>query len=130
MEVGGDRGRQGVLHKRFFKIPEGARGERVSLRREYQRPRTQPNRGLRTLSEQDASSLHGHAAFALPHLPRYAIQEEQDALQDGERRDFICVQSGTQKLVASENLPAELAARFKAGIPLVRFLHKTLNVPF
>jgi uncharacterized protein (TIGR02453 family) len=74
----------------------------------------------------DAFKLEGES---LKRPPR-GIDAEHPLIEDLKRKDFIGVQASTQKLVTSKDLPEELATRFKAGIPMVRFLCDALDVPF
>lgn len=74
----------------------------------------------------DTFSLAGDS---LKRAPK-GIEIDHPLIDDLKRKDFIGVQSTTQKFATGADLPAELAARFKAGTPLMRFLCKALDVPF
>ena len=51
-------------------------------------------------------------------------------IEDLKRKDFIGVQAVTQSFATSRDLPQQLADRFKAGTPLMRYLCDALDVPF
>lgn len=66
---------------------------------------------------------------SLKRAPK-GIDPEHPLIDDLRRKDFIGVQSTTQAFATSPDLPEELAARFRAGVPLVRYLCSALGVPF
>jgi uncharacterized protein (TIGR02453 family) len=69
------------------------------------------------------------AGDSLKRAPK-GFDPEHALIDDLRRKDFIGVQPATQALAASKDLPKELAARFKAGTPLMRFLCGALDVAF
>jgi uncharacterized protein (TIGR02453 family) len=66
---------------------------------------------------------------SLQRAPK-GFDAEHDLIEDLRRKDFIGVQSVSQSLATSRDLPKELATRFRAGTPLMRFLCEALEVPF
>jgi uncharacterized protein (TIGR02453 family) len=62
--------------------------------------------------------------------PPKGFDPEHPLLDDLKRKDFIGVQTVTQAFATSRDLPGELAERFKAGVPLMRYLCEALDVPF
>lgn len=62
--------------------------------------------------------------------PPKGVDPEHPLLEDLKRKDFIGVHRVTQGFATDGDLPKELAARFKVGAPLVRYLCTALNVPF
>jgi uncharacterized protein (TIGR02453 family) len=55
---------------------------------------------------------------------------EHPLIEDLRRKDFIGVHSVTQSFATAKDLPKQLAARYAAGTPLMRFLCEALDVPF
>ena len=51
-------------------------------------------------------------------------------IEDLRRKDFVAFTKLSQKAVTSPDLPKELAAIFKAGTPLVKFLCEAVDLPF
>ncbi|MEM7417831.1 MAG: DUF2461 domain-containing protein [Gemmatimonadota bacterium] len=74
----------------------------------------------------EAFELEGES---LKRPPR-GIDPEHPLIDDLKRKDFIGVQRVTQSFATDADLPKELAARFKVGAPLVRYLCGALDVPF
>lgn len=69
------------------------------------------------------------AGDSLKRAPK-GFDPEHALIEDLRRKDFIGVQPATQTLATSKDLPKELATRFKAGTPLMRFLCGALDVAF
>lgn len=74
----------------------------------------------------EAFELEGES---LKRPPR-GIDPDHALIDDLKRKDFIGVQRVTQSFATGSDLPKELAARFKVGAPLVRYLCDALDVPF
>jgi uncharacterized protein (TIGR02453 family) len=69
------------------------------------------------------------AGDSLKRAPR-GFDPDHPLLDDLRRKDFIGVQRVTQTFATSATLPRDLAARFAAGTPLMRFLCEALEVEF
>lgn len=74
----------------------------------------------------DAFELAGES---LKRAPK-GFDPEHPLIEDLRRKDFIGVQQATQGFATSKELPGELAARFAAGTPLMRFLCGALDVAY
>jgi uncharacterized protein (TIGR02453 family) len=66
---------------------------------------------------------------SLKRAPK-GFDPEHALADDLRRKDFIGVQNVTQAFATSSDLPQALAARYRAGLPLMRFLCEALSVPF
>lgn len=66
---------------------------------------------------------------SLKRAPK-GVDPDHPLIEDLRRKDFIGVQSTTQKFTTGADLPAELAARFKTGTPFMRFLCEALDMAF
>ncbi len=71
-------------------------------------------------------SLRGDS---LKRAPK-GVDPDHPLIEDLRRKDFIGVQDATQKFATSDDLPKELASKFRAGVPLVKYLCGALDVPF
>ncbi len=69
------------------------------------------------------------AGDSLKRAPK-GFDPEHALIDDLRRKDFIGVQSVTQGFATSPDLPRQLAERFRAGTPLMRFLCEALEVSF
>ncbi|KPJ82869.1 MAG: hypothetical protein AMS19_06395 [Gemmatimonas sp. SG8_23] len=69
------------------------------------------------------------AGDSLKRAPK-GFDPDHALIEDLRRKDFIGVQSVTQSFATGRDLPSDLATRFRAGTPLMRFLCEALDVPF
>lgn len=66
---------------------------------------------------------------SLKRAPK-GFDPEHPLIDDLRRKDFIGVQQVTQTFATASDLPRALAAQYRAGLPLMRFLCEALSVPF
>jgi len=62
--------------------------------------------------------------------PPKGFDSEHPLIDELKRKDFIGVHASTQSFATSRDLPQQLADRFKAGVPLMRYLCDALDVPY
>ena len=69
------------------------------------------------------------AGDSLKRAPK-GFDPEHPLIDDLRRKDFIGVVEVKESFATGKALPKELASRFAAGTPLMRFLCEALEVPF
>jgi uncharacterized protein (TIGR02453 family) len=62
--------------------------------------------------------------------PPRGFDPEHPAVEDLKRKDFIAVTKVSQSFVTGHDLPKELAARYRAGAPFMKFLCQALAVSY
>ncbi len=66
---------------------------------------------------------------SLKRAPR-GFDSDHPLVEDLKRKDFIAVRKLTQKAVCADTFDSDLAALFRAGAPLMKFLCDAVDVPF
>ena len=69
------------------------------------------------------------AGDSLVRAPK-GVDPDHPLIEDLRRKDFIGVQEVTRTFATRPDLPKQLAASFKTGLPFMRFLCDALDVPF
>jgi uncharacterized protein (TIGR02453 family) len=66
---------------------------------------------------------------SLKRAPK-GIDPEHPLIDDLRRKDFIGVKSVSESFATSDDLPDRLADTYRDGVPFMRYLCRTLDVPF